>query len=109
MSDIYEERRAQMFPKLDAAQIARIASHAERRPMRAGQVLFEQGAPNAGVFVVLSGALEVVRPGLAGDDPITVHTAGEFTGETSVLTGRRSLVRGRAREDGEVLYLDPSA
>jgi thioredoxin reductase (NADPH) len=98
-----------MFPKLDAKQIARLASHAEKRAMHAGDVLFEQGAPNPGVFVVLSGALEVVRPGLTGDDPITVHTAGEFTGEASVLAGRRTLVRGRVREDGEVLYLDPAA
>jgi thioredoxin reductase (NADPH) len=109
MSDIYDDRRAQMFPKLEAAQIARIASHAERRPMHAGDVLFEQGAPNPGVFVVLSGALEIVRPGLTGEDRITLHTAGEFTGETSVLTGRRSLVRGLVREPGEVLYLDPAA
>ena len=105
MTEIYEERRAQMFPKLDTAQIARVASHAERRPMRAGEVLFEQGSTNPGVYVLLSGELEVVRPGLAGDDPIVVHQAGEFTGEANVLSGRRSLVRGRVRKDGEVLYL----
>jgi thioredoxin reductase (NADPH) len=109
MTEIYEERRAQMFPKLDAAQIARIASHAEKRPMRAGEVLFEQGSTNPGMYVLLSGELEIVRPGLAGDDPIVVHQAGEFTGEANVLSGRRSLVRGRVRKDGEVLYLDPAA
>jgi thioredoxin reductase (NADPH) len=109
MSEIYEERRAQMFPKLDTAQIARVASHAEKRPVRAGEVLFEQGSINPGMYVLLSGELEVVRPGLAGDDPIVVHQAGEFTGEAAVLSGRRSLVRGRVRKDGEVLYLDPAA
>ena len=109
MSEIYEERRAQMFPKLDDAQLARIAPHAEKRPIRAGEILFEQGSTNPGMYVLLSGELEVVRPGLAGDDPIVVHTAGEFTGEASVLSGRRSLVRGRVRKDGEVLYLDPTA
>jgi thioredoxin reductase (NADPH) len=109
MTDIYLERRAQMFPRLDAAQIARIALHAERRAVHVGDVLFEQGATNPGMFIMLSGELEVVRPGLTGDDPIVVHTAGEFTGEAAVLTGRRSLVRGRVRKDGEVLYLDPPA
>jgi thioredoxin reductase (NADPH) len=109
MADILEERRAQMFPKLDPDQVERIAAHALRRPIRAGEVLFEQGQPNPGVYVVLSGALAVVRPGIAGEDPITVHHAGEFTGETNVLAGRRSLVRGRVTEDGEALYLDPAA
>jgi thioredoxin reductase (NADPH) len=108
-TEVYAERRAQMFPTLSAAQIARIAAHAERRAIRAGDLLFDQGQPNPGVYVVLSGSLAVVRPGLSGEDPITVHHAGEFTGETNVLAGRRSLVRGRVGEDGEALYLDPAA
>ena len=109
MSDVLAERRAQMFPTLEASQIARIAAHAVRRPIRAGELLFDQGQPNPGVYVVLSGSLDVVRPGINGEDPIVVHHAGEFTGETSVLAGRRSLVRGRVGDDGEVLYLDPAA
>ncbi len=109
MAEILAERRAQMFPKLAAAQIERIAAHAVRRPIRAGEILFDQGQPNPGVYVLLSGSLAVVRPGLAGEDPIVVHHAGEFTGETNVLAGRRSLVRGRVGEDGEALYLDPHA
>ena len=101
-----DDRRAERFPTLTAAQIARIAAIATRRPMRAGEILFEQGDANVQVFVVLSGALEIVRPSLSGDSLITVHTAGEFTGEVSVLSGRRALVRGRVREAGEVLALD---
>ncbi|MGO9833335.1 MAG: FAD-dependent oxidoreductase [Polyangiaceae bacterium] len=99
-------RRADRFPTLTAAQIARVAAFAKRRPMRAGEILFDQGDENAQVFVILSGALEIVRPNLTGEDLITVHTAGEFTGEVTVLSGRRALVRGRVREDGEVLALD---
>ena len=78
-------RRAQRFPTLTEAQIARIAAVSTRRPVRAGEILIEQGTETAGIFVVLSGAVEVVRPGLAGDDLVTVHTAGEFTGEVTVL------------------------
>jgi thioredoxin reductase (NADPH) len=109
MADIYEERRAQMFPKLDAAQLARIAAHAPRRSVRAGEILFEQGEVSAGVLVIVSGSIEIVRPGIVRDDEVTVHTAGEFTGDVSVLAGRRALVRARVREDGEVLVLDAEA
>jgi thioredoxin reductase (NADPH) len=100
------ERLAQMFPTLNAAQIARIAAHAVRRPVAAGEIVFNQGDEKIGIQVVLSGALEIVRPGLAGEDPITVHHAGEFTGEVNALAGRRALVRGRMREAGELLFLD---
>ena len=101
-----EDRAAERFPTLTAAQIARIAALAKHRSMRAGEILFEQGDANAQVFVILSGALEIVRPGLASEDLITVHRAGQFTGEISVLSGRRALVRARVREDGELLALD---
>jgi thioredoxin reductase (NADPH) len=106
MSNVAESRRAQMFPKLSDAQIARIAAHATRRTVQAGELLFDQGDAKLGIHVVLSGALEIVRPGLAGEDPITTHHAGEFTGEVSSLSGRRALVRGRMRETGDVLFLD---
>jgi thioredoxin reductase (NADPH) len=109
MSEVYEERRAQMFPKLTAAQIARIAVHAKRRAVAAGEVLFDQGQRKTGIHVVLSGALEIVRPSIGGDDPIIVHTAGDFTGEVNVLSGRQALVRATMREAGEVLVVDDEA
>jgi thioredoxin reductase (NADPH) len=109
VADIYETRRDQMFPKLSAAQITRLVPHADRRHARAGEVLFEQGEAGGGIHVVLSGTLEVVRPGLSGEDPIIVHEPGEFTGEANVLSGRRSLVRGRMRMEGDLLHLTPDS
>jgi thioredoxin reductase (NADPH) len=106
MADIYDERREQMFPKLDGAQLERIAAIAEKRGVRAGEVLFEQGQASPDVYVVLSGSIEVVRPAIGAVDAITTHVAGEFTGEINVLSGRRSLVRGRMKTDGELLVLD---
>jgi thioredoxin reductase (NADPH) len=106
---IDDEKRTRMFPRLSAAQVARIATHAKRRTVASGEILYDQGAPDAGIYVVLSGSLEAVRPGIAGDDKVTVHTAGQFTGEVSSLSGRPSLTRGRAREAGELLVLDGDA
>jgi thioredoxin reductase (NADPH) len=96
-----------MFPQLSDAQLQRISRYGVRRPVPAGEVLFDQGTAALGIHVVLSGALEIVRPGLLGDDLITVHHAGEFTGEVNVLAGRRALVRGRMVEGGDVLVIDP--
>ena len=65
---IVQQRRAQMFPTLSASQIARLAAHAQKRTVHAGEVVFEQGDENAGVFVVLSGSLAIVRPGIGVED-----------------------------------------
>ncbi len=106
MSDVAEERRKQMFPRLSDAQIARLTRYGARRFVPAGELLFDQGTPAPGIHVILGGSLEIVRPGILGDDPIVVHHAGEFTGEISLLAGRRTLVRGRMVEAGDVLFID---
>jgi thioredoxin reductase (NADPH) len=107
MSDVVAERRQQVFPKLSDAQLQRIARYGEQRHVPAGEVLFDQGTSALGIHVVLSGAVEIVRPGIVSDELITVQHPGEFTGEVNVLAGRRALVRARMVEDGHVLVIGP--
>jgi thioredoxin reductase (NADPH) len=109
MPDPYEQRREQMFPRLTQSQIERIARHGTRRRMRKGEILIEQGEQGLPFYVIIDGTIEIVRPHDGGEDLITLHDPGEFTGETSLLAGRRSLVRIRAASDGEVLALEPDA
>ena len=66
MSDVVAERRQQVFPKLNDAQLQRIARYGEQRRVPAGEILFDQGTSALGIHVVLSGALEIVRPGIRG-------------------------------------------
>jgi thioredoxin reductase (NADPH) len=107
--DPYAQRREQMFPTLSAAQIDRIARHGVVRRVRHGELLFDQGGEGVSFFVVTKGSVEIVQPRDGREDLITVHDAGQFTGETNMLTGRRSLARARVVEDGEVLELGGDA
>ena len=101
-----ESRRAQMFPYLTAAQLARLVPHGARVRTRKGDVLAEPGERHRKLMVVLSGSVEIVRPGIAGEDLVTVHLPNQFAGEMSTLRGQGSLVRARVREDGEILAID---
>jgi thioredoxin reductase (NADPH) len=94
------------FPTLTPEQIERIAAHGHVRPVRAGEVLIEAGDSVVPFLVVTSGRVEIVR--LSGDTEtlIAVHGPGQFSGETNMLSGRRSLFRARAAEPGEVIQLD---
>jgi thioredoxin reductase (NADPH) len=103
-------RTEQLFPTLTPAQIERVAAHGHRRAVRAGEVLIEPGAPNVPFFVVVSGQLEAVRSGApSGEVIVAAPTAGQFTGEATMISGRRALFLIRAREDGEVLELTRDA
>jgi thioredoxin reductase (NADPH) len=100
------ERAAQTFPRLTAAQIARVSRHGRVRAITPGDILFDVGQTAVPFFVVAKGRVEIVRPGGAVDTLVIVHGPGQFTGEVSMLSGRRALVRGRATESGEVIELD---
>jgi thioredoxin reductase (NADPH) len=93
-----------VFPTLTAPQVARIAPHGRVRRVETGEILLEAADQTVPFFVVLSGRLEIVRAGGgAAEEIIVVYQAGQFTGEMSMLSGRRSLARIRASEAGEVI------
>jgi len=106
MAGPLEGRWAQAFPTLTPAQIARLETHGTRIPTSRGDILVERGERFSKMLIVLSGSLEVVRPGLAGEVPVTVHEPGAFSGEISTLRGTASVVRIRVREPGEILEID---
>ena len=95
----------QAFPTLTTAQIERVRAWARVRQVQPGHILFEPGDMGVPFFVLLSGAMEIVQPTVDGERPIAAHTAGEFTGEITMISGQRSLVRGRVTEAGEFLEL----
>jgi thioredoxin reductase (NADPH) len=99
------DARTQAFPILTAAQIGRVRSSGKLRQVTAGEILFEPGDTDVPFFVLLSGRMEIVQPDFAGERPIAAHGPGEFTGEISMISGRRCLVRGRVTEPGEFLEL----
>jgi thioredoxin reductase (NADPH) len=87
------------------AQIRRIAAHGQRRKVRKGEILVEQGDKAIPFFVVLAGELEAVRPGSGSETLIAIFGAEQFTGEVNMLSDRRALARIRAREDGELIQV----
>ncbi len=99
-------RPERVFPTLTPAQIARIAAHGRRRAIESGQVLVEVGDRPVPFFVVLSGELQVLRPTDSAETLIVSHHAGQFSGEGSMISGRRALARVRVSEPGEVIEMD---
>ena len=105
VATLFESRRAQMFPKLTPAQLARLDSYGERARTRESEVLMESGDRYRRIVAVISGSLEVVITGAGGETPITQLTGGDFTGEMSALRGSSSFARTRVREAGEVISI----
>jgi len=102
-------RTEQLFPILTPAQVARIATHGRVRRVGDDEVLVEPGKQVAHFFVVTEGQVEVFRPDGTGKGPEAVFGPGQFTGEVTLLSGRRGLARIRVGAAGEVIEVGRDA
>jgi thioredoxin reductase (NADPH) len=93
------------FPTLTSDQISRIAAHGRRRSIALGEVLVAVGDKAIPWFVVLSGAIQAWQPSDGGETLTRTIRAGQFTGEASLISGRRSMAQLRVSEPGEVIEL----
>ena len=99
-------RTEQLHPTLTPEQMSRIAAHGRRRSVQAGEVLTEPGSSDSRFFVVLEGCLDAILPSVRGDRLIASFPPGKYTGEASLLSGRRGLARIEVRDSGEVIEVE---
>jgi thioredoxin reductase (NADPH) len=100
------EQLDEMFPKLEDSEIAKLAAFGVERRAGPGEILFDQGDAQHGIFVVLDGSIEIVNVANRDESVLRVMDRGTFTGEVNQLSGRRSLVRCRTREASSLLEVD---
>lgn len=98
-----------LWPRLSPGQVARLAPCGDTRLVAAGEELVTPGEVAPRFYVVVRGRLRITRPDETGDTIVALHEPGQFSGEMSVLAGRRSLVRIVAEVDGEVIELNRDA
>jgi len=100
---LIDTRGHQLFPVLDAAQIAtakRFASGAAQK-FAPGETVYDVGTRNTPTWLVLKGTIDIGRrDGLNHEAPIATLGIGQFTGEVGQLSGRATLAFGRAGPDG---------
>lgn len=95
----------QAFPKLTPAQLERIRPYGRLRKVEAGEVLFEPGDSGVPVFVVLSGSLNILQACLSEYTLLVTHREGGFSGEYTMISGQRAMVRGQVGEAGEFIEI----
>jgi len=97
------QRAEHIYPTLTPAQLARIAAHGRRRQVERGEVLVEAGEQTARLFVVAAGRIDIFRRSERGEELVVSFGPGMFTGEVTMLSGRRGLAQIRAGAAGEVI------
>jgi thioredoxin reductase (NADPH) len=105
LTPLFADLRGEAFPVLTAEQVNRIRPLSKVRKVKAGEILFEPGDQDLSFFVLLSGSMDIVQPEMHGERLVVTYEAGGFTGEMSLISGRRGFMRARVTADGEFLEM----
>jgi thioredoxin reductase (NADPH) len=100
---------SEMFPVLTSAQQARVLAHGQHRTVDQSEIVVELNEHVTKVFVVVSGQLRVLQVSDNQEHVVAICNSGMFSGELSLLMGRRGLVRIRAAEKSELIEIEREA
>ena len=108
VQSILEQRRDQIFPKLDPLEIERVRRFGDVRSFAAGERIMTAGQVSPGLVVMLAGRVSVTAHDHLGiGKQIVTHAQGNFMGELAELAGRPALVDATAAEAVEALIIPP--
>src|ERR1700733_15366940 len=94
------------FDALDPDELRELAAGAQEHAYGTGEaVLVEDGLPPPGLWVILTGAVDIVHDG----EPIQVLEPGECFGHPSLLTGMAPAFTVRAREPSTCAFFGAEA
>src|SRR5687768_6090351 len=90
------------FPKLSDFELRALQAMACTQSYRDGETVFHAGQADLDLFVVKSGAIDILNP-TDGNRLIVTHEPGEFAGDIDLLTRRPVIVNAVARGATELL------
>ena len=89
------------FDRLPDAEREALAGRLELSQAGAGAAVFSEGEALPGLFIILSGAVDV----FSGDELISHRGPGEIMGERGLLRGGKALLTAQATEPSEFLVI----
>ena len=96
-----------LFPRLTPAQIEYLGEIGTHLAYARGDCVFEHGQRETPLYVVASGALDIIDHAPEGDRYFTQCREGTFAADISMFTGEPTLAAGYAAEPTTVIALPP--
>lgn len=99
-------RRVAFFAPLPADELENLAAHCAERKLSREEILFSDGDPCEGLFVVQSGAIKVYKMADSGrEQVIGIDRAGSTVAELPLFDGGNYPASAAALEDSTLLFL----
>src|SRR5215216_6920442 len=107
VEDFLDPDHPTLFPRLTPEQIEYLAEIGTQLTFARGDVVFEHGQRETPMYVVQSGAIDVIDHAPEGDRYFTQCRAGTFAADISMFTGEPTLAAGYAAEPTSLVAVPP--
>jgi CRP/FNR family transcriptional regulator len=95
-----------LFSTLEQSEIAAVAARTVIRRFSAGELLFSEGEPCAGLYVVASGRVRIFKTSSGGREQVlTIEGPGSSIAELPVFDGDAYPASAAAVEEAQVLFV----
>jgi len=99
-------RHAQLFSALDERELNSLGARASLKQFTAGDFLFSEGEPCAGLFIVISGSVRIFKSSTGGREHVlSIEGPGGSIAELPVFDGGRYPASAAAVQPSELLFL----
>lgn len=103
-------REVALFRDLSGPELATLAGQFVRRRYVRNELIFSQGEPGDGLYIIASGNVSIGRQGSAGNELIlTVLEPGDYFGELALFDGQPRSAMAIAATDATLLFLPRTA
>jgi len=94
-----------LFRNLDEAERVQILIIGQVRSVKAGEVLFREGDPGDGLFVVMKGSVRISKQSATGEEALAVLEASAFFGEMALIDSAARAADAIANEDSDLFFI----
>ena len=99
-------RRVQIFAGLDERELRALAARAVRKKYDAGQLIFSEGEPCAGLYVVANGRIRIFKTSASGREQVlSVEGPGSSVAELPVFDGGAYPASTSALDECETIFV----
>jgi CRP-like cAMP-binding protein len=97
--------RTAVFAGLPRRLLGRLAAQLFEKGYEAGEIVFHEGDPGKGLFVVLTGEVEVLRDTVRGTERLALFGPGSAFGEMALIDDQPRSATARATAPTRLLIL----
>ncbi len=106
MLNLQELRKSALFTGVEGSKLRRVLPQLEKKYYSRGAVIFKEGDPSQALYLILSGQVKIIERNEQGRPEVLMYLhAGDFFGETSVITHEIRSVTAEVVIDAEILII----